>query len=667
MYSLKSLRSFRGAWCALWCVLAVPLTAQTVSSQLPGTALPEASPAIAFFRAPLLQAPALNRAGTHVAGLFSGGGETYQLIIKNLADETESFIGGSGPVQVTNFSWLDDTHIAYNLVTNAGDELGLLVVNINQPGESYPIYQYGAARIIGVPVDTPMKPLVWVAVAGAEGRPAVVEIDAALNSGPYVDVRGEDSEAAWVQVAERNEEHILRVVPAPPGDNQLGYLVNATGHLAYAYTSDNDNDRVVLNLWDGKGWVPSALDLDRINVIDVGDHPGELLVRLASMSSQPSALFFIDALTAEAGDLVLRDVAYDFYGSVYRDPASHAIVGVHYDRTGPVSQWFDEGYQNLQKILSGYFPGKVVRLLDGNESGNVMLVSVSSDREPVAYYTIDLAARTVGRLQSEAPWIDASKMAATSMFQFDTAEGQKLDAYITLPVGTTKDNPAPLVVLPHGGPWVRNTWGFDPEVQFLASRGYAVLQPNYRGSVGYDWQFPSVDRAAFGRMHDDVTRAVRKALRTGMIDSDRVAISGGGFGGYLALTGLVDEPDLYRCGISFAGIYDWARIANTLGLDRESDPVYGDLFKILGDPGRDAAKFARISPNRRLDKLRDPILIARQRNASPVETVEADKLIDALRSAGAKHQVFVTDGSLGQLSNRVALFERMADFLDANM
>jgi dipeptidyl aminopeptidase/acylaminoacyl peptidase len=650
-------------------VLTVPLTAQTVSSQLPGTdpTVTATASATPFFRAPLLQSPALNRAGTHVAALFSGGGETYQLSIKNLQDETESFIGGAGPVQVTSFSWLDDTHIAYNLVANSGSELGLLVVDINQPADSYPIYQYGAARIIGVPDDTPMKPLVWVAVAGADRKPALVELDAARNTGPFVDVRGDDNDEAWVEVAARNEEHILRVVPAPPGDNQLGYLANASGHLAYAYSSNNDDPRVVLNLWDGQGWVPSALDLDRVDVVDVGDHPGELLVRLPSMASEPAALFFIDAMTAETGDLVLRDVAYDFYGSVYRDPASRAIVGVHYDRTGPVSSWFDEGYRNLQKILSGYFPGKVVRLVDGSKSGNVMLVSVSSDREPVAYYTINLEARTVSRLQSEAPWIDASKMAATSMFQFDTAEGQKLDAYITLPVGTTKDNPAPLVVLPHGGPWVRNSWGFDPEVQFLASRGYAVLQPNYRGSAGYDWQFPSVDRAAFGRMHDDVTRAVRKALRTGMVDPQRVAISGGGFGGYLALTALVDEPDLYRCGITFAGIYDWARVANTLGLDRESDPVYGELFKLLGDPGRDAAKFARISPSRRLDKLRDPILVASQRNASAVEKVEADKLIDGLRSAGARHQVFTTDGDLGQLSNRVALFERMADFLDANL
>src|SRR5690606_23530181 len=104
-------------------------------------------------------------------------------------------------------------------------------------------------------------------------------------------------------------------------------------------------------------------------------------------------------------------------------------------------------------------------------------------------------------------------------------------------------NPPPLVVLPHGGPWVRDTWGFNGEVQFLASRGYAVLQPNYRGSSGFDWMFPEEDRFEFRKMHDDVTDATKTVVASGYVDADRVAIMGGSFGAYLALSGVVHEPE----------------------------------------------------------------------------------------------------------------------------
>lgn len=623
------------------------------------------APAAAFLRSPLLQAPALNRAGTWVATLFSGGGESYVLMLEDLAAGKQSLIGGGEGVVVTSLQWLDDTHVAYNLVTVAGAELALMVVDVNAPDQAYPIYQYGTARIIGVPESEPMKPLVWVAVAGADRKPALVELDAALNQGGFVDVRGDAAEAGWAEVARRNEAQILSVVPPPAGRNQLGYIADRKGDLAFAYTSDGD--RVMLHVWDGAGWLPSPLDLDTIDIADVGDDLGELIVRLPAADGKPAALHFLNATTAELGELVLQDDAYDYDGRLYRDPASHAVVGAYYDRNGPVVAWFNDQYREMQKVLNGYFPGKLVRLLDGSKSGNTLLMAVWSDREPVTYYTLDVAKRVLGRLQSERPWINPEQMQATSMVQYRTGDGKTLDAYVTLPDGATKEHKVPLVVLPHGGPWTRSTWGFDAEVQFLASRGYAVLQPNYRGSTGYDWKFTEADRVDFAGMQEDVARAVRTVLRTGLIDPQRVAISGGGFGASLALAGLVDSPELYRCGMVFAGVYDWARVSNQLGLDREKDPSYGPLFKLLGDPGQDAAKFAALSPGQRVGKLDDVVLVVRASDAGPVEAGEATALVRDLRAAQKPYEVFDLNGGMDTLGNRVALFEKIEAFLKANL
>jgi dipeptidyl aminopeptidase/acylaminoacyl peptidase len=364
---------------------------------------------------------------------------------------------------------------------------------------------------------------------------------------------------------------------------------------------------------------------------------------------------------------VLRDNDYDFAGSFYRDPASRALVGVTYGRDGPTTRWFDDTYRDLQKVLNGYFPGKIVQLLDGSTDGGTMLVGVNSDRDPTTYYTLNLSDRTIGRLQSELPWINPELMQPMSIFKYRTADGKRLDAYVTLPRGASTDNPAPLVVLPHGGPWIRNSWGFHGEVQFLASRGFAVLQPNYRGSTGYDWMFTDYDRVDFLGMHDDVTRATKALLKTGMVDANRVAIVGGGFGGYLAVTGLVDEPGLYRCGATYSGIFDWAQVAHVLGLEREQDPLYGELFQLLGDPAQDQAGFELISPIKRIGKLRDPLLVARERDAAELERVESDDLLAQLRNIGARHEEFLIEGSMAARENRVALFERIVAFLNANL
>ncbi len=652
------------SFCRWSLLLLLPIPVIPVSAQNEPAAAEPAGPAPveSFLRAPLMQAPDVNAAGTHVAALYSGGGETYQLMLKEIGTETKPvFVGGSGPVQVTAFWWLDDQHIAYTLSTLGGSQLGLMVVDIASPAEAYPIYQYGASRIVGVPESSPLKPLVWVSVAGPDGQPGVVELDASLNSGGFIDVRNQESDEAWAQVAERNNEHVLRVVPVPAGKTQLGYLADAEGNLGYAYTTDGE--RVVLHVWDGSGWIASGLDLRGMEIVGVGRQVGELLVRLPPQDGEPAGLFFIDALTGEVGDLVLRDAEYDFNGSIYRDPASRAIVGVFYDRSGPVSHWFDESYRKLQEVLNDFFPGKLVRLVDGADSGNLLLVAVSSDRHPMEFFTVNLGERTVSLLSSVRPWLDGEQMRPTSVFKFTTADGKKLDAYVTLPEGASKESPAPLVVLPHGGPWVRNTWGFDPEVQALASRGFAVLQPNYRGSTGYGWLFTEAEQADFQMMRVDVSRAVKTVLRTGMIDAKRVAISGGGFGGYLAVASLVDDPALYACGVTFAGIYDWGRAANELGLEREKDANYGEHFSVLGDPGKDAAKFAAVSPSSRVSRLKAPLLVIEQRGLDSVEQKEATALIADLRAADAPYEVFTLEAGLAALETRVQLFEGIDAFL----
>jgi len=616
-----------------------------------------------FMRTPLIQAPQLNPAGTHIAALSSVGEASYQLVVRNLATKEDFYLGGGEVAMVDEFRWLGDDHIAYNLVTPNGADLGLMVTSVDKPESAYPIYQYAAARIVAVSPDRPLAPLVWVAAGTEAGGPAVVELDASKNLGGFVDTRGENAEAGELEVARRHRESIRRVVPLPDGE-QLGYLPDHKGNLGFAYTLLDG--AVVMHVWQDGSWVRSPLGFENGSVLDVGEAVGQLVMVIPGIG-EPSQLRFVDALTGELDEVLLQDKDYDFNGRVFRDPASGAIVGAFYDRNGPTTVWFDDGYRELQKSLNGYFPGRVVRLVGVSNTGRMMLVAVSSDRDPVSYFTIDLEAKAISLVQGERPWLPGNRLSPTSILKYTTSDGKKLDAYVTLPAGTSKDNPAPLIALPHGGPWARTTWGFDSEAQLLASRGYAVIQPNYRGSTGYNWMFSPAERGDLLMMHDDVTQAVRTVIKTGMIDPDRIAISGGGFGGYLALTGLVEEPDLYACGATVTGIYDWQRLANELGPDRNGHPAYGALFQLLGDPGSEAARYDQISSGRRIDQIEDPLLVVRDGGGDSPEAKESAGLINDLLLAGVPYEVHNINESVLELETRVKLFQRMVDFFDQHL
>ena len=240
----------------------------------------------------------------------------------------------------------------------------------------------------------------------------------------------------------------------------------------------------------------------------------------------------------------------------------------------------------------------------------------------------------------------------------------------TLPAGASKKNPVPLVVLPHGGPWARDNWGYNGEVQFLASRGYAVMQPNYRGSTGYDWMFPEEDRYAFRKMHDDVTDATKTLLAAGLVDPNRVAIMGGSFGAYLALSGVVHEPNLYRCAVTISGVFDWETVMAEEKYYQNWDNNYAYMKRKLGDPKAEKEKFTAISPLRFVSQMHVPIFVWHGKDDPTADIGESRRLISELEKYRIPHEVMLVGGEghgSSYLKNRLELYERIETFLAKNL
>ena len=270
-----------------------------------------------------------------------------------------------------------------------------------------------------------------------------------------------------------------------------------------------------------------------------------------------------------------------------------------------------------------------------------VIIRTYSDRTRGAYYLFDRKDNSILKLSDLSPWIKPEQMAPMTAIKFKARDGIEINGYITLPVGVDAKN-LPLVVIPHGGPSARDTWGFDSEVQFLANRGIAVLQVNFRGSTGYGKAFWQAGFKQWGRkMQDDVTDGVLWAVNEGFADRSRLAIYGGSYGGYSALAGAAFTPDLYACAVSYVGPSNIFTMLETI-------PPYWKPFiemeyEMIGDPVKDKEMLREVSPVFHASNIRIPLFVAQGANDPRVNKDESDQIVEAVRKAGKDVVYMVKD------------------------
>jgi dienelactone hydrolase len=633
----------------------------------------EPIPVVDFFRPRLIQDPSVNLSGTHIAAIVAGDQDNTGLIIYDLATQKIESQGTRGDTDIDMVTWLNDSRYVYQV--NAR-KLGILLLCAGEVGglqHSYPVMQNVGASLIAVPPGDRTHPLLRLSAntsnTGKYGE--VVSIDATLVNGKLLDTSSDAPDQRQAdEAAESNTRHITVRHPTleTPEGFDLNYFADKEGQLAFAITSVHG--QLTLYRLAGSKWEKCPIDLEEIKVISAGDNPGEIVVLGARQEGKPRALQVMEAATGKVVDTLVQDKEYDCNAWLYRDPASHLIVGATYDRNGPRTIWFDEGYRNLQKAVDGLFPGQVVRILGSDEGGKIMLINSFSDRQPSIYSWVDLQKHTAGTIRNSAPWIDPKRMRPMSIVKFKTRDGHQLDAYVTMPAGATKQNLPPLVVLPHDNNDGRDSWGFNAEAQFFASRGYAVMQPNYRGSSGSTGLFPTEDEWAYRKMSDDVSDATKTLISSGLVDGHRVAIVGTGFGGYLALSGAAFDPGLYRCAAAVSPVVDWARVMQDNKVNQFSDPAYSRMLVKLGDPKRDAEKFDAISPLRHADQIRAALLISNSEYDPSAQVSDTKDLGSTVERNHVPVEMvsFLNEAhGVRHLRAKVELYSRIEAFLAKNL
>lgn len=428
--------------------------------------------------------------------------------------------------------------------------------------------------------------------------------------------------------------------------------------------------------------LPDALSSEW-NKLDLAEGKPEVTTTYAGSSTTPNEVYILSNHDEPTIGVFKLNLANGELHKVYRHPKvdverpvynlNHEVIGFRLNPDYPQIYWVEPN-DPIAKIYQGLmqaFPGQDVMIHSHTSDHKKLGVHVSADKNPGDFYALDLNKNKLRKLVSSRSWLNPKHLAEVRPISLTARDGLELHGYLTLPPGREAKN-LPLVVNPHGGPHgPRDYWGFNPETQLLANRGYAVLQVNFRGSGGYGRDFQQAGYRKWGReMQDDVTDATLWAVEQGIADKSRICLYGGSYGGYATLQGLVREPELYKCGIGYVGVYDLETM-RTCG-DIVSRGHYGKVFldKVIG---KDPAELKANSPAENADKIKAKVFLAHGEDDVRVPMCQLKQMLKGLEKAGKvkdrDYFVMVRDEGHGYHNpkNRKDFYSTLLKFLDENI
>jgi dipeptidyl aminopeptidase/acylaminoacyl peptidase len=590
-----------------------------------------------------------------------------------------SLFGPRAPKEVLGYRWIGDNRII--VTTAAWNSLyGVLAANRDATDIS-PISGLELAQHSGsIVLNLNLEGLLWAwesIHSFNDDDCSILMIDQHTYEGAsrlYPDVVRVNSVTGGSVTVVKNPGNVVGWGSDHRGQVRIGQTDSAGSKPGLIYRHDEDSPWGVLE-------VPKELKNLKVVAFD-GDN------RHVFMSAQSpekrSALYRLDPEDGLKGDLVISDPDYDVIQEEPRltpyvdgirlvrpvfSEARGTLLGVCYVREAPRVKWFDGKFRAFQHAVDNAMPDTINLYVDHSRDEKRVLYFCFSDRDPGTYVLLDADQRWIHVVAKRIPQIVPKQMAQMIPFVYPSRDGLPIHSYLTLPDGYPAKN-LPLIVMPHGGPAVRDIWGFDPLVQFLANRGYAVLQMNYRGSPGFGQEFyrKGLRQVGIG-IQNDIEDATRWAIQHGVADPTRIAIVGGSYGGYSVLFGLGHNPGLYKCGISIAGVTDWMKIYQKL-----DDPEYKFARRYwnehIGNPQTDEAFLRSISPVAFADKIVDPLLIIQGKDDHTVPPDQAHEMVSALEAAGHRPEsLFISDDGHGMTSASARRdgFQAIESFLGAHL
>lgn len=550
------------------------------------------------------------------------------LAVFDLDANSATNVAGADGMDVVRVRWLNDERLMFQLVDRDhqfNTQSGLYAVNRDG---SRPQNLLGALQRIERPMSSGAEEaLPWGLTMVGEVRSARNEI---IALGHFIN---------------RNVEAYQ--LNAETGRGKL-IAANVTGLPRNFWFDEQAVLRVVetttatgadITLWyrggSGQEWrvIANHKALDRGYRVVGFDADGSSMLVTANTAEGRLGLYRFDFVTNKPGELLASDRKVDVGGDLVRARDTGKLLGVRIPSDPPRTHWLDAGLNAIQEAIDRAIPGAVNRLTPLDTHAPIFVDSYASTQAG-RYLLYHPTQKKLQTLLAKMPGLDPKQLAEQRTYEYKARDGLTIPAYLTLPPGRELRN-LPMVVWVHGGPWSRDVWGFDPEVQFLAQMGYVVLQPQFRGSAGYGREHDRRGDRQWGlAMQDDVTDGVTALVKTGAIDGKRVCIGGASYGGYSAMMGLVRDAALYRCGINLVGVTHIPYLFssnNYWGVDRESNYVLGQK---VGDMETHREQFNATSPLRQAAKISAPVFMAYGERDARVPIAHGTEMRDALKREG---------------------------------
>ena len=459
----------------------------------------------------------------------------------------------------------------------------------------------------------------------------------------------------------------LELIAKNPG-NITGWMTDHDGKLRVAFETDGVNMSFLYRTTEAEPFRKLLTTRFKETFSPaLFSYDNKLMYVVSNLSRDKDAIYTFDPEENKTLDLIFEHPEVDV-GGIMHSKKRKIITGVAYTTEKRHYKFFDADREELQKSIEEFFPNYEVAVVDMDDDERRVIVRTYSDRTRGNYYLYDRKDNSMSKLAELSPWLKEEQMAPMMPIKFIARDGLKINGYITLPVGVSASN-LPLVVIPHGGPSARDGWGFDSEAQFLANRGIAVLQVNYRGSTGYGKEFWQAGFKQWGlKMQDDVTDGVLWAVEQGIADKNRLAIYGGSYGGYAALAGAAFTPDLYACAVSYVG-------PSNIFTMLERIPPYWEPFRdmeyeMIGDPSKDKELLEAVSPVFHAENIKIPLFVAQGANDVRVNKAESDQIVEAVKKTG-KDVVYMVKDNEGHgfhnEENRFDFYRELEAFLKKHL
>ena len=581
------------------------------------------------------------------------------IAVINLETREARAVTGIKERDISGFFWANNDRILFFMDKDGNESFGIFAVN--KDGSKY--------RVLIEPAETQIK-----------GGSRIVRTASVINT------LKEEDEYVLVSVPRIYQDTVIQdvkkmnimsgrssMVERNPGTIS-GWITNYTGEVVGAIGTVDGENEVLFRKSQGDDWTK----LIKFEDATGGFYPAWISKDASRMyissnvtpegeTRDKAAIYKYDLENNKIGELIFEHDMVDVSG-VSGSLLTDDIVMVSYVAEKPGRHYVDQRWADILEPVQAAFPDKIVTPSSITDDEKLMVITVWSSREPATYYLFDVESRRMEELAAAYDWLDPSDLGEMQPVWIEARDGLQLPAYLTLPPDSDGKN-LPMVINPHGGPRARDTYGFRPDVQLMANRGYAVLQVNFRGSTGYGQEFDKAGWRRWGlEMQDDITDAVQWAVEQGIADPDRVCIYGGSYGGYAAMAGITFTPELYQCAINYVGV-------TSIPLLFETMPTAWRRFlpsmkKQIGDPDKEADMLEDRSPLNHVDQIRVPLLMAYGLQDPRVVIDHALDLEKELKKHEVDYELIIEKKEghgFVRFENQVEWYTKVIEFLDENL